>query len=50
MHLLDRSYYSETIREKLKASGLVLTISEKGKPTPLQTGKRWVVERTKLLE
>lgn len=43
---LDRGYDSDTTREKLKARGLVPTISEKGKPAPLQIGKRWVVERT----
>jgi len=43
---LDRGYYSEANREKLKVRGLASTISEKGKPAPLQAGKRWVVERT----
>jgi hypothetical protein len=40
---LDRSYDSQTIREKLKCRGLEPMISEKGKPAPLQTTKRWVV-------
>ncbi len=41
---LDRGYDSETAREKLKVRGLASTISEKGKPAPLQATKRWVVE------
>jgi hypothetical protein len=43
---LDRGYYSEATHEKLKVRGLASTISEKGKPAPLQATKRWVVERT----
>jgi hypothetical protein len=43
---LDRGYDSGTTREKLKARGLSCTISERGKPAPLQATKRWVVERT----
>ena len=43
---LDRGYDSETTREKLKVRALASTISEKGKPAPLQATKRWVVERT----
>ena len=43
---LDRAYDSETTRRKLAARCLVGEISEKGKPTPLRAGKRWVVERT----
>ena len=43
---LDRGYYSEATREKLKARGLASRISEKGKPAPLQATNRWVVERT----
>jgi transposase len=43
---LDRGYYSEATREKLKVRSLASKISEKGKPAPLQAGKRWVVERT----
>jgi Transposase DDE domain len=43
---LDRGYDSGTTREKLKARGLACTISERGKPAPLQATKRWVVERT----
>ncbi len=41
---LDRGYDSDTTRQKLKARGLTGVISEKGKPAPLQVGKRWVVE------
>ncbi len=43
---LDRSYDSETLRQKLKARGLTGVISEKGEPAPLQAGEHWVVERT----
>jgi transposase len=43
---LDRAYDSTTTRRKLAARWLVGEISEKGKPAPLQAGKRWVVERT----
>ena len=43
---LDRSYDSETAREKLRSRGFTPEISEKGKPTLLQIGERWVVERT----
>jgi hypothetical protein len=43
---LDRGYDSQTTREKLNSRGLEPMISEKGKPAPLGTTKRWVVERT----
>ncbi len=43
---LDRAYDSKATREKLEARGLSGEISEKGEPTPLKAGKRWVVERT----
>jgi IS5 family transposase len=43
---LDRGYDSQTTREKLTSRGLEPMISEKGKPAPLGTTKRWVVERT----
>jgi len=43
---LDPGYDSRSIREKLKDRGLLAAISEKGKPAPLATTKRWVVERT----
>lgn len=43
---LDRGYDSQTTREKLRDRGLLAQISQKGKPDPLGTTKRWVVERT----
>ena len=43
---LDCGYGSKATREKLVARCLVGEISQKGKPAPLQIGKRWVVERT----
>ena len=43
---LDGGYDSQTTREKLKSRGLEPMISEKGKPAPLRSTKRWVVERT----
>jgi IS5 family transposase len=43
---LDRGYDSELTRERLKERGLLTEISRKGKPAPLGTTKRWVVERT----
>lgn len=43
---LDRGYDSNVTRQKLADRGLAAEISEKGKPAPLGTTKRWVVERT----
>jgi IS5 family transposase len=43
---LDRGYDSLITRERLKDRGLNAEIAQKGKPAPLQVGKRWVVERT----
>lgn len=43
---LDCGYDSKSTREKLTKRGLLARISEKGKPDPLGTTKRWVVERT----
>lgn len=43
---LDRGYDSKTTREKLQDRGLLVEISEKGKPAPIAATKRWVVERT----
>lgn len=43
---LDRGYDSKTTREKLAERGLLAEVSQKGKPDPLGTSKRWVVERT----
>jgi transposase len=43
---LDRGYDSRITREKLEHRNLLAAISEKGKPAPLQTKRRWVVECT----
>lgn len=43
---LDRGHDSGATRKKLDDRGLIGVISEKGKPAPLATGKRWVIERT----
>lgn len=43
---LDRGYDSSATRERQEARGLIARIAEKGKPAPLQAGKRWVIERT----
>ncbi len=43
---LDRGYDSTKTREELSARGLHGVIAQKGKPAPVQVGKRWVVERT----
>jgi len=43
---LDRAYDSDLTRKRLEERGLLAEISQKGKPAPLQTTKRWVVERT----
>jgi hypothetical protein len=43
---LDRGYDSKVTMELLKHRGLNGVISEKGKPSPLGTTNRWVVERT----
>jgi hypothetical protein len=46
---LDRGYDSELTRGRLQERGLIAEISQisqKGKPAPLGTTKRWVVERT----
>jgi transposase len=43
---LDRGYDSDLTRKRLAERGLIGVICEKGKPTPLQATKRWVVERT----
>jgi IS5 family transposase len=43
---LDRAYDSNLTRERLKERGLIAEIAEKGKPAPLQAGKRWMIERT----
>ncbi len=43
---LDRAYDSKITRELLADRSLVGVISEKGKPAPLKSGMRWIVERT----
>src|SRR5215212_4966947 len=43
---LDRGYDSEAARRKLRDRGLKAVISQKGRPAPLASTKRWVVERT----
>ncbi len=43
---LDRGYDSSLTRERLRKRGLFAEVSEKGKPAPLASTKRWVVERT----
>lgn len=43
---LDRGYDSKTTRERLEELGLIGEISQKGKPAPLGTTRRWIVERT----
>jgi len=43
---LDRGYDSDVTRTLLAHLAFTGAIAEKGKPAPLQIGKRWVVERT----
>jgi transposase len=43
---LDRAYDSKVTRELLESLGLVGVISKKGKPAPLGSTRRWVIERT----
>jgi len=43
---LDRGYDSESTRKRLAERDLIGMISEKGKPSPLGSTNRWVVERT----
>jgi len=43
---LDRGYDSELTRKRLAERDLIGVISERGKPSPLATTNRWVVERT----
>jgi transposase len=43
---LDRGYDSDATRERLGERALIGVISERGKPAPLGTTRRWVVERT----
>ncbi|MEJ7632329.1 MAG: IS5 family transposase [Rubrobacteraceae bacterium] len=43
---LDRGYDSDVTRRLLEERGLSGVISERGKPDPLGSTKRWVIERT----
>lgn len=43
---LDSAYDGQPSREVLAESALLGQIATKGIPTPIQIGKRWVVERT----
>ena len=43
---LDRGYDSQATREKLRDRGLIPEISEKGRPAPVASTGRWIVERT----
>ncbi|SIM86047.1 IS5 family transposase [Micromonospora cremea] len=43
---LDRGYDSNRTRDLLEEIGFDAEIARKGIPTPVQIGKRWVVERT----
>ncbi|MCZ9880659.1 IS5 family transposase [Arthrobacter sp. B2a2-09] len=43
---LDAGYDSRKTRELLAELGCTAEIATKGKPAPIQVGKRWVVERT----
>jgi hypothetical protein len=43
---LDRGYDSEATRQRLRVRDLLAEISEKGKPAPIATTGRWIVERT----
>ncbi len=43
---LDRAYDSKVTRRLLQERGLEGVICQKGKPAPLGTTNRWVVERT----
>jgi hypothetical protein len=45
MHL-DRGYDSGKTRELLEMLGYQHDIAVKGRPAPIQAGKRWPVERT----
>ena len=42
----DRAYDSFLTRERLRERNLIAQISKKGQPAPLQSGQRWVSERT----
>jgi hypothetical protein len=43
---LDRGFDSKATRERIGGRGLKAEISQKGRPAPLASTKRWIVERT----
>jgi hypothetical protein len=43
---LDRAYDSFVTRERLRERNLIAQIAKKGQKAPLQSGQRWVSERT----
>ena len=43
---LDRAYDSFLTRERLRERNLIAEIAKKGQAAPLQSGQRWVSERT----
>ena len=43
---LDRAYDSFVTRERLRERNLIAEIAKKGQKAPLQSGQRWVSERT----
>jgi IS5 family transposase len=43
---LDRGYDSAKAREELAGRGFNGRIAERGRPAPVQAGRRWVIERT----
>ncbi|MDP9797021.1 hypothetical protein J2S43_005533 [Catenuloplanes nepalensis] len=47
---LDAAYDSRRTRDLLDELGFDADIARKGVPAPIQAGKRWVVERTNLLD
>jgi hypothetical protein len=43
---LDRGYDYQAVRDELAARGPHARIAERGKPAPIQAGRRWVIEPT----
>jgi hypothetical protein len=43
---LDASYDYQPCRQVLAARGMVGQIATRGRPAPVQAGRRWVIERT----